>query len=48
LEVLSALDAVKAAMERCSNVLVEAEKLKKLSDEVDSLFKVGDLPKVTL
>ncbi len=46
LEVLSALDGVKSSMEVCSKVLVEAEKLKKLTEELDDVFKTNDFQKV--
>lgn len=46
LEVLAALDAVKVSMEKCSSILVEAEKLKKLSEDVDNVFKTNDFRRV--
>jgi hypothetical protein len=46
LEVLSALDTVKMSMEKCSSILVEAEKLKKLSEDVDNVFRTNDFRRV--
>jgi len=47
LEVLSALDAVKSSMEKCSSILIEAEKLKKLSEDVDNVFRTNDFNRVS-
>ena len=46
LEMLSSLDSVKSAMESCSNILIEAERLKKFSEEVDVVFRTNDFKKI--
>ncbi len=46
LEVLAALDTVKMSMEKCSSILVEAEKLKRLSEDVDNVFRTNDFRRV--